>query len=181
MCAIECQKKHRMLRKTAIESDKFCIEGHFQMRQHVLSQYCSPTDRMTKRFQIAKITSESINENEVGLCQYHYRVSCHSISLSNINCQMSQHINVKSISMSNVKCHVSNIKCRMSNQLLLEISVVWDLRRSWEISSDLMRSQLGCIIVKVCRFKQRIDCIKIYIQYFQVRGDLQKYLRSTRH
>ena len=78
---------------------------------------------MTKRFQIANITSESINENEVGLCQYHYRVSCHSISMSNINCQMSQHINVKSISMSNVKCHVSNIKYRMSNQLILEISV----------------------------------------------------------
>ena len=115
---------------------------------------------MTKRFQIANITSESINENEVGLCQYHYRVSCHSILMSNINCQMSQHINVKSISMSNVKCHVSNIKCRMSNQLILEISVehmgpekgLGDLSRSCEISRDLMRSQLGCIIVKVCRF-----------------------------
>ena len=143
-----------------MESDKFCIEGHFQMRQHVLSQYCSPTDRMTKRFQIANITSESINENEVGLCQYHYRVSCNSISMSNINCQMSQHINVKSISMSNVKCHVSNIKYRMSNQLILEISVdlmgpqyiLLDLRRSCEISRYLMRSQLGCIIVKVYRF-----------------------------
>ena len=113
----------RMLRETAMQSDKFCIEGHFQMRQHVLIQYCSPTDHMTKRFQIANITSESINEKKVGLCQYHYRVSCHSILMSNINCQMSQHINVKSISMSNDKCHVSNIKCRMSNQLILEISV----------------------------------------------------------
>ena len=104
---------------------------------------------MTKRFQIDNITSESINENEVGLCQYHYRVSCHSISMSNINCQMSQHINVKSISMSNVKCHVSNIKCKMSNQLILEISVdlmgpqyiLLDLRRSCEISVDLVSSQ----------------------------------------
>ena len=104
---------------------------------------------MTKRFQIDNITSESINENEVGLCQYHYRVSCHSISMSNINCQMSQHINVKSISMSNVKCHVSNIKCRMSNQLILGISVdlmrpqkiLGDLSRSYEISTRLYYSQ----------------------------------------
>ena len=130
---------------------------------------------MTKRFQIANITSESINENEVGLCQYHYRVSCNSISMSNINCQMSQHINVKSISMSNVKCHVSNIKCRMSNQLILEISVdlmglqyiLLDLRRSCEISRDLMRSQLGCIVAKVCRLGKRIDCIKILSIFFR--------------
>ena len=51
--------------------------------------------------------------------------------------------------MSNVKCHVSNIKCKMSNQLILEISVdlmgpqyiLLDLRRSCEISVDLVSSQ----------------------------------------
>ena len=69
--------------------------------------------------------------------------------------------------MSNVKCHVSNIKCRMSNQLILKISVdlmrpekiLGCLRKSCEtsvdrvseISRDLMRSQLGFVIVKVCR------------------------------
>ena len=55
------------------------------------------------------------------------------------------------LSMSNVKCHVSNIKCRMSKQLILEISadlmgpqkILGDLSRSCEISRDLMRSQLG--------------------------------------
>ena len=77
--------------------------------------------------------------------------------------------------MSNVKCHVSNIKCRMSNQLILEISVehmgpekgLGDLSRSCEISRDLMRSQLGCIVAKVCRLGKRIDCIKILSIFFR--------------
>ena len=166
--ALECCEKQQCNQTNSAQRVIFRCASN----QPVLSQYCSPTDRMTKLFQIANITSESINENEVGLCQYHYRVSCHSISMSNINCQMSQHINVKSISMSNVKCHVSNIKCKMSNQLILEISVVWDLRRSWEISSDLMRSQLGCIVAKVCRLGKRIDCIKILSIFFQIRQHL---------
>ena len=46
-------------------------------------------------FRIAKITSESISEIELGLCQYHLRVLCH--------------VNVKS-QMSNVKCQMSNVK-----------------------------------------------------------------------
>ena len=88
--------------------------------------------------------------------------------MSNINCQMSQHINVKSISMSNVKCHVSklNAECQISWYLRSQY-ILWDLRRSCEISRDLMRSQLGCIVAKVCRLGKRIDCIKILSIFFR--------------
>ena len=34
-------------------------------------------------------TSESISENELGLCQYHWRVSCHVLTMSNVKCQIS--------------------------------------------------------------------------------------------
>ena len=66
---------------------------------------------MTKRFQIANITSESINENEVGLCQYHFRVSCHVVSMSNVKYQESDVI----CQMSDVRCQMSDVRCQMSD------------------------------------------------------------------
>ena len=59
--------------------------------------------------------------------------------------------------MSNDDCKMSNVKCQMlmSGQVR---SV--DLVRSQQISEDLVR--LCCIIIRVCRLGQRIDCVLMF-------------------
>ena len=48
----------------------------FQMRQHLLNQVCSLSQSVSESvsdiFLKLQITSESISENEIVLCQYHY-------------------------------------------------------------------------------------------------------------
>ena len=75
---------------------------------------------LTNRFEIANITSESISENELGLCQYYFRVSCHAMSnvkfqMSNANCQMS---NVNCY-LSDIKCQVSDVRCQMPEDIAM--------------------------------------------------------------
>ena len=125
------------------------------------------TDRTN---QIANITSESISENELGLCQYHWRVMSYQCQMSNVKCQMSD----VRCQMTNVKCQTANVKCKMTNvnsqksnaihqiskmlenakmSILSRMSnfskmltnskyiILLDLGRSCELSVDLVRSQ----------------------------------------
>ena len=80
------------------------------------------------RFQIVNTTSQSISEKEVGLCKYHFRVSYHVISMSNVKYQMS-HVRYQ---MSwqwpiNVKCHgISMSKAyQMSSVMAYQCQMSW--------------------------------------------------------
>ena len=69
--------------------------------------------------------------------------------MSNVKCQIVRY------QMSNNKHTMSDVKCQMSNAYSEDIvrsqKILGDLRRSCEISVDLVRSQLCCIIIRVCR------------------------------
>ena len=104
-----------------------------------------PTDH---RFPIAKITSESISENVIGLCQYH-----------NYQCQCWQYL--QSCQMSNVKCHVKcHVKCQMSCQMSMYDAKSVDLfNKSCAISVDVkyeMRCQ--CQMSNVESKSSNIKC-----------------------
>ena len=112
------------------------LELLLDARKHLLNLHCS----VIKRTQIDNIFSESISDNEIVKCQMD-RISIDTnvkFQLSNVICQISYfkcHIQNVIFQMSYVKCHISNDNCHLSNVK----------------SVDLVRSQLGCIIIRVCR------------------------------
>ena len=88
-----------------------------------ISQIQIATDLLSNQTQIAKITTESISDNEIGLCQYHIVsvpvLSVPSvISMSNVKCNgMSWH----------VKCQMSNGKCQMSCSINVKCKISWNV------------------------------------------------------
>ena len=63
---------------------------------------------LIKQTQIAVITTESISQNEIGLCQYQ-KYQC---QVSNVKCQMSNVVSYQCEISWNVKCQIPNVKCK---------------------------------------------------------------------